>query len=108
MKTLLTLILLSSMVFFSFKNPPVREPFMIVFLEHDDTSSAGKSDGAIHVSVSGGVAPYQLLVVSVPLADTKVFGAGEKMDAKGLKAGKYQVYITDQKNLSYTNEVIIE
>jgi hypothetical protein len=80
---------------------------MMVFIDHTNTSP-GESNGAIQVSVSGGDAPYQLLLVSVPLADTKIFSTGEKFETTGLKAGKYQLHIRDQKNLTYSNEVIIE
>ncbi len=107
MKTILTLLFLTACTFFSFKLPPVREPFMMVFIEHKNTSE-GNADGSVNISVSGGVAPYQLLLVSVPLAHTKVFATGEKIEATGLKAGKYQIHITDQKSLSYVNEVIVE
>ncbi len=108
MKTfLISIMLLGSLPLVSFKSPTIREPFMIVFIEHQN-ASPGKSDGAIQVSVSGGTAPYQMLVVSVPLAETKRFASGEKMEAKGLQAGRYQIHITDQKDLSYFKEITLE
>ena len=106
MKTYLFYLILVSTTLFSFTKPPVKAPFMMVFVEPFSPSS-GKADGKIQVSVSGGTAPYQILVVSVPLAETKIFSNEEKMEANGLKGGKYEIHIHDSKDLSYFREVIL-
>ena len=80
-----------------------------VIIEKEDARSKEKSDGFIKLSVSGGAAPYQILIVSVPDAHTKIFSQEAVCYADSLKAGKYLINIADYNHLNtYSDEITIE
>ena len=109
MKKNFLIIIFCSLPFFfgSFiKKDPPKNTFVLSIEKTDATE--GQADGSIMVLVSGGTAPYQLLIVSVPFADTKIFSRTNKIEATQLKAGHYQIHISDDVNTIYTKEIILE
>jgi hypothetical protein len=98
----LTCLLMSSFYFGKKEATPLQ-----LSVQYQSTTP-GNADGQIQLEISGGVPPYQILLVSIPEAHTKLFSSDPHFTASALKKGKYQVHVSDATQKTLFKEVSID